>query len=588
MSGKNPEISELLTGFGNKQFDGLEELYDKFKIQVKKCLIDFGWNPKNEGIDVIVNQNRDNKNVLRDILSRHPNWSWEDHAVTIPFTDKLIRHDLQDCSNYYFVHCKEHANTVKASTCSSFDKSLFINQLQKFYVVIQNYNTSMIEGQLTKYAVDNLENVSIKALVGQKMSRVINKWADGCPGLKNTTKYNKLYASLADALNPLEVKRKSILSIHPVDFLLMSYGNSWKSCHLITRAENKEYKSGPISYLQDSVSMIFFTVGDEDSDIHRTARITRQMYHYFQGRIIQSRLYPHWSDNSMSTNYRNIVQATIAECLGIPNLWDYTNNRGRIIDCTKQPDTSTHYRDYHGEYNQHMMTVKGIQCADSVFIGTAPHCIECGDAHSSPVMLSCCHEVPCRGCKKYFKWKTLHRYSVNEYYCKDCLWVCQYCARQYPITSKRYNLYQRDGSTKEICEHCAGRYHYCVQCGNLFQDECQTVYNINHRQYQLCKTCAEKSVMCPDCKLYFFADCITKDGVCKHCSTIRKNKEAEEKAREKQRIRKEREAKEREELLKVEEEKFAKRIPAGMKPYDTCAVCDLRFDCERINWIAIS
>jgi len=534
---------------------------------------------------------KDNKNVLRDILSRHPNWSWEDHAIIIPFTYKLIRNDLQECAHYYFNYCSEHIQNLKTNaTFSRTDRDHLSNQLKAIHFMIRTSSKFMIEGQLTQNAVNEFELHKIKASVGQKMSRVVNKWADGCQGLKDLPKYNKLYAGLSDALSPLEVKRNSILSIHPVDFLLMSYGNSWKSCHLITEKENKEYKSGPLSYLQDDVSMIFFTVGDgEDEDIHRSARITRQMYHYFQGRMIQSRLYPDHRNKALSTNYRNIVQATIAECLGIPNLWEYTNDRSKIVEHTTQPSGSTHYRDYHNEYNQYMMTVKGIQCADQITIGSVPHCIECGEDNTNPIILSCCKQTKCNSCGQYLPWKETRRFSSYQY-CPKCIWKCVDCEQEFPKRNSSYKAVQPDGSVQLVCDSCANRrYFNCHKCGLMHRLDTQmSIYDIDGGRHKVCPKCSEGAVRCPDCNKYHFPNAIIKEGICMQCAKTRKRRQEEAEARERQRIRQEQEAKEREAQIKLEEEKFIKRIPEGMRPRDKCLACPGKYDCTNLQWIPLT
>ena len=42
--------------------------------------------------------------------------------------------------------------------------------------------------------------------------------------------YDK-FAKYADSINPIKVKRHTVLSVHPIDYYTMSFGNSWTSCH---------------------------------------------------------------------------------------------------------------------------------------------------------------------------------------------------------------------------------------------------------------------------------------------------------------------------------------------------------------------
>lgn len=108
---------------------------------------------------------------------------------------------------------------------------------------------------------------SIHAHKGQKMSRVVNKLLSYI-GYDKLPAYNSAFAKYADALNPLQITRHTVLSVNPLDYLTMSFGNSWASCHTIDK-ENKRgmpnsyegmYSSGTVSYMLDSPSMVFYTV----------------------------------------------------------------------------------------------------------------------------------------------------------------------------------------------------------------------------------------------------------------------------------------------------------------------------------------
>ena len=115
---------------------------------------------------------------------------------------------------------------------------------------------------------------------GMKRSRVINtvfkeypigddhkidatKFTDGHEeGDRNYLSYNKLFAKAADDTNPLKIKRITVLSVNICDFLLMSNGNSWSSCHFINRSGAYQgcYKAGTLSYSNDGTSMCFYTL----------------------------------------------------------------------------------------------------------------------------------------------------------------------------------------------------------------------------------------------------------------------------------------------------------------------------------------
>jgi hypothetical protein len=193
--------------------------------------------------------------------------------------------------------------------------------------------------------------------------------------------YNREFAKYADALNPLVIKRHTILSLNPLDYLTMSFGNSWASCHTIDK-ENKrnmpnsyqgQYSSGTMSYMLDATSMVFYTVDKsyEGIEYWTQPKINRQMFHYAEDKLVQGRLYPQDNDGCQNeyTGYRNLVQEIIAQVLEVPNLWSLkigTNAAGRYIYTR-----GTHYADYCYYDNCSLSTLKGSENEDLVYMFTS-------------------------------------------------------------------------------------------------------------------------------------------------------------------------------------------------------------------------
>lgn len=130
----------------------------------------------------------------------------------------------------------------------------------------------------------------IKCATGQKTSRIIGKLCREF-GVDGHERYNAVFAQLSDALNPLQMLKTALLSLHPCDFLEMSNkDNTWSSCHNL---ESGGYQAGALSYMTDDVSMIFFTVDPGPTDhFYRLPRRSRQMFFFKDGSLFQSRLYP--------------------------------------------------------------------------------------------------------------------------------------------------------------------------------------------------------------------------------------------------------------------------------------------------------
>lgn len=236
----------------------------------------------------------------------------------------------------------------------------------------------------------------------QKMSRAINKIL--CMlGVDKAPNYNKKFAKFADAINPLKIKRHTVISIHPIDFFTMSFGNSWSSCHTIDKENDRgidgrngfrgAHSSGTESYMLDNTSCIFYTVnGSYDGDkLELEDKINRCMFHYYDNRLVQGRVYPQNNDNGANDLYqdiREIAQKVFADILGVPNYW--TNKKGTSNCSDAIYSYGTHYCDYLNFGNCNVSTLKDDREQHrTIEIGHDPICPSCGRTHSSAEYIEC-------------------------------------------------------------------------------------------------------------------------------------------------------------------------------------------------------
>lgn len=187
----------------------------------------------------------------------------------------------------------------------------------------------------------------LKIHIGQKSSRVMNKLFVKF-GFDKTLSYNRTFAKLADSINPFDVERITVLSANIIDFLLMSNGNSWASCHTIISKCGDTYggcyMGGTLSYANDSESLILYTVDKSytGTDWCFEPKITRQVFFWDYPVLVQERLYPQCNDNgeqgkALVKQYRTVVEDIVSTCLETPNLWVKENrNRANIYS---RPDT---------------------------------------------------------------------------------------------------------------------------------------------------------------------------------------------------------------------------------------------------------
>lgn len=162
---------------------------------------------------------------------------------------------------------------------------------------------------------------------------------------KTVYPYNKLFAQYADLVSDLKRKMRFFISLNPLDYLTMSFGVSWVSCHNI---RSGSYMGGCLSYMLDKTSMITFVVNSvDDGPIHNIPKNYRQMYHYDNGLFAQNRLYPQGNDGATNLydKFRNFVIDEFTEILNVDDKW--TVDVG-YSHCERHIDSvGKHYRDYY-------------------------------------------------------------------------------------------------------------------------------------------------------------------------------------------------------------------------------------------------
>lgn len=224
---------------------------------------------------------------------------------------------------------------------------------------------------------------------GTKMSRAFNKvctyygvdklhpeTVDG----KTVYPYNKVFAEYADMVSDLKRKMQFIISLNPLDYLTMSNGVNWKSCHNIL---DGYYKAGTISYMLDTTSIITFVVQGINDDIHKIPKVYRQMYHYKDNLFVQSRLYPQGNDGAtdLYEKFRGFMIKEFSNLLGVNGEWTYKNGP---FYCTNHINSlGKHYRDYkyNGDTGIFYPTSKESDIQNlKMTVGYETICANCGHA----------------------------------------------------------------------------------------------------------------------------------------------------------------------------------------------------------------
>ena len=192
----------------------------------------------------------------------------------------------------------------------------------------------------------------IKATKGTKTSRVFNRFCESLD-VHKLKKYNQLYAKYSDMVSGLMRSLDYIISVNPYDYLTMSFGVNWASCHTIDKTNRRnmanhysgQYCGGTLSYMLDKSSIITFVV-DKDADAQSSGKIYRNMFHFKEDTLIQGRVYPQGNDGNtdLYETFRSFMHEELAEILGAKNHWIV---RKGTDSCGRHTIShGVHYRDY--------------------------------------------------------------------------------------------------------------------------------------------------------------------------------------------------------------------------------------------------
>lgn len=313
-------------------------------------------------------------------------------------------------------------------------------------------NIHMLTTQEDADIINSLtKELDLRIVKGQKMSRVINKFCNKL-GIDKNPEYNRKFAIFADDINELDIKRHTVISINPIDYLTMSFGNSWKSCHTIDkfndRAVNGDgyggcYSGGTLSYMLDGASIVYYTVDKkyDGTDFEFEPKINRCMFHIGEDKLIQGRVYPQSNDGDQTiyTEIRNIMQKVIAEMFDTENLWVLSKG---INSCSSVIDTiGIHYPDYTNFETCNVSYLKPVKNIKKITVGHNGICPKCGKVHTNHNSILCyeCerNEKTCPHCGR-----TINRYNPSvtidgEEYCQSCAHYCDHHERWEVDTTMR-------------------------------------------------------------------------------------------------------------------------------------------------------
>lgn len=253
--------------------------------------------------------------------------------------------------------------TERASHLSEFTTDGYTwdseNQYREFSNCMQSFRRITCSTIPNEY-VESFKKYKVSE--GMKTSRAFNKVCHHFGVDKSTMMttnsrgekkraYDVEFAKYADMVSGLKRDIKFFISVNPLDYLTMSFGVNWGSCHTIDgrnirRIDNSysgSFCGGTMSYMLDSTSIITY-VHDTIPESCETGKVYRNMFHLAEsGTLLQSRIYPQGNDGctDLYREFRSIMQAELAKILGLEN-----NKWTKRSSVSNVNSVGCHYKDY--------------------------------------------------------------------------------------------------------------------------------------------------------------------------------------------------------------------------------------------------
>lgn len=435
---------------------------EKGKIikEMDELLNEYDYHPTTVGLIKIVDTWFENKKSLIALFKRHSSYNGNYQIVfNKTYKRKIKNHVVRSLiKNFQIIIYKliENCDFIKRFNCK--DKLEKAKIFLDYLIFEENFSDRITKEQAEE--INELFSFSYYVKEGQKLSKVIRKVLVEAHVDKHEM-FNELYPVLADELSPISFTRKIVLSIHPIDYYTMSFGDSWTSCHTIDKNNKRSqrnniyqgcYSSGTESYMLDSSSFIFYTINEslkrnENKKLELSDKSSRCMFHLGADKLVQGRVYPQGKDGAeeVYTEIRKTVQETIAQCFNILDLWK--TRFGTEICSEMITSKGTHYRDYNKFSDCNVSFFRNdadIRNFRKIIVGHNPICPCCAKEHTEEQTIECynCYNeietVICKKCGQQIE-KKYANFINDSFYCDNCIFYCNF-HRKIETIDKRFNL----------------------------------------------------------------------------------------------------------------------------------------------------
>lgn len=326
---------------------------------------------------------REAKSRLIELFRKHPNWNEREKAIIIDTAEfprnadrnKVkgavldFQREINDSYRHYTINEALKVRDFFSYLHYFLDELKTINDTNTTFATFSYTNTYSYNYNRTYDCIKAYNNKiqSVPNIKNRKASKVLNEMF-AAMDLDKAECYNRMFAKISDALSIKPLPAKLVLSLNICDFVTMSHGNSWTSCHSFERKGG--WHAGSISYAMDDVTIVAYGLpaGTEDTDQYKERKVFRQLFMLSDtnNAFCQSRMYP--AENVYNPNmiYKYFVEALNA-CVGEAN--PYVNATYDKTVTLRTGEGSLQYKDYTRDGEYEVYTGSG-EC-ETITIGAA-------------------------------------------------------------------------------------------------------------------------------------------------------------------------------------------------------------------------
>lgn len=360
---------------------------------------------------------------------------------------------------------------------------------------------------------------------GAKVTRFYRNVMDAIKVGEVYSDYEKTFAVLSDAASPAERKRTLVLSLNVLDFLTMSNGNSWTSCHNVEKRGC--YHGGTLSYALDETTAILYTL---DPDVDTTQRIwnipkiNRQLFMFGDDFVVESRLYPEPDEGvtvpqlALRAVHHKFIKEFYSKIMD-KKFIEYSNPYSAIYERVRS--SGLHYRDYEYErYRCGAMHSDSDDNSERITIGAFYPDIVTGRENRD-------HEVLTREARGISQYPLAYEDCESNYLINSDEDVVEYEGRIYAQCNCTWcdteELYCPDDIAVEVDgyyytpKYIADNFVMCDKCGEY--ERADDVIYVGDTCY--CRECRDTYlVRCDHCgEWYEESDGVYVDGeyICENC-----------------------------------------------------------------------